>query len=301
MVSANKLPNFIIFGVQKAGTSSVYNYLKQHPQVYMSPIKETNFLERDWSKLPPAGQNCNGINTWEKYCDLFTGVQDEIAIGEVSPNYLFHHQSSVGLIKKYLPNAKLIAILRNPVERAYSDYLMNLRDAIGNSHRSLEEQLKYSANKSFVLLKGLYYTHLQHFYEQFPSQQIKVCLYDDLSQDPVTFMQDMYNFLQVERSFIPNTSTIYQKAKIPRSQAFNRLLRQQNPLRSLARSVLKMFMPLETRQKIHSALINLNYRDKSAMPLTPELRQQLIDYYREDILKLQDLLGRDLSSWLKDS
>lgn len=299
MELATKLPNFVIIGVQKAGTTSVYNYLKQHPQVYMSPIKEPHFLERDWSQLPPEKQKPGRIDTWEKYCNLFTGVRDEIAIGEASPNYLFHHQSSVGMIEKYLPNAKLIAILRDPAERAYSDNLMHVRDAIGSYQRSLEEQLEYSSHKSFVLLKGFYYNHLKSFYEHFPREQVKVYLYDNLSKNPVSFMQDIYSFIGVDTSFTPNTSERYQKAQIPKSQALNVLLRKQNSARNLAASVLKVFLPAGTRQKIRTSLINLNSQDKKTMPLTPELRQRLIDYYREDILKLQDLLGTDLSAWLE--
>ncbi|MEQ8956354.1 MAG: sulfotransferase, partial [Coleofasciculus sp. C2-GNP5-27] len=75
-----KLPTFLIIGVQKAGTTSIYNYLKQHPQIYMSPVKETNFLEKNWEELET--QRKAKIDTFEKYCQLFEGVTDEIAIGE---------------------------------------------------------------------------------------------------------------------------------------------------------------------------------------------------------------------------
>ena len=90
-----KLPTFLIVGVQKAGTTSIYNYLQEHPQVYMSPIKETNFLERDWEKLVAENSNIkNRISSFDDYCKLFSGVGDEIAIGEASPNYIFHYESS---------------------------------------------------------------------------------------------------------------------------------------------------------------------------------------------------------------
>ena len=159
------LPNFLIVGVQKAGTTSIYNYLQEHPQVYMSLVKETNFLEKDWENMPPEQQNKNGIVTLEKYSELFADVKDEIAIGEASPNYLFHYESSAARIKKYVPDAKLIVVLRNPVERAYSDYLMHIRDAIG--YRSLSEQIKHSSHKSFILRKGFYYVPLKYYFAQF--------------------------------------------------------------------------------------------------------------------------------------
>lgn len=291
------LPTFLIIGVQKAGTTSIYNYLNQHPQIYMSPVKETNFLEKNWEEI--EDQRKARIDTFEKYCQLFTGVKDEIAIGEASPNYLFHYESSSERIKRYVPNAKLIAVLRNPVDRAYSDYLMHIRDAIGKGQRtSLSEQIKYRADKSFIILKGFYYKHLQHFYEEFDREQIQVYLYDDLSKDPVKFMQKMYRFVGVDDTFLPDVSKKAQVAQVPKNTAVNNLLRQQNPLRTIVSSGLRLILPLEVRQNIRSRLIQMNSQEKKAAPLSPEDRQQLIELYREDILKLQDLIQRDLSAWL---
>ncbi|MEQ8754558.1 MAG: sulfotransferase [Coleofasciculus sp. G1-WW12-02] len=291
------LPTFLIIGVQKAGTTSIYNYLNQHPQIYMSPVKETNFLEKNWGEI--EDQRKAKIDTFEKYCQLFTGVKDEIAIGEASPNYLFHYESSSERIKRYVPNAKLIAVLRNPVDRAYSDYLMHIRDAIGKGKRtSLSEQIKYKADKSFIILKGFYYKHLQYFYEEFGREQIQVYLYDNLSKEPIKFMQKMYRFVGVDDTFLPDVSKKAQVAKVPKNTAVNNLLRQQNPLRTIVSSGLRLIFPLEVRQNLRSRLIQMNSQDKKAAPLSPEDRQQLIELYREDILKLQDLIQRDLSAWL---
>ena len=290
------LPNFLIVGVQKAGTTSIYNYLREHPQVYMSSVKETNFLEKDWENLPPEQQNKNGIVTLEKYSELFAGVKDEIAIGEASPNYLFHYESSAARIKKYVPNAKLIVVLRNPVERAYSDHLMHMRDAIG--YRSLSEQIKYSSHKSFILRKGFYYVPLKYYFDQFGQEQIKVFFYDDLRDNSQEFMQSIYQYLGVNDEFVPNTTRKAQVAKIPKNKTINNLLNRKNILRSTTASILKKVMSVETRQQLRDRLINLNSQTKKAVPLSAEDRQQLIELYREDILQLQDLVGRDLSKWL---
>lgn len=294
-----KLPTFLIIGVEKAGTTSVNNYLKQHPQVYMSPIKETNFLERDWEHADSSKMKLkpHRIDTFEKYCNLFQDVTDEKAIGEVSPNYIFHYQESIKRILRYVPDAQLIAILRNPTERAYSDYLMHIRDAIGNP-TSLSEQLKYKADKSYTLLKGLYYQILQHFYAQFNRKRIKICLYEDLCDRPVEFMQDMYKFIGVDESFCPDMSKKAQVAQVPKNQLVNKVLRQKNPVRTLVATGLRNILPESARQKLRSTLINLNSSDKSKTSLSPTERKQLVEYYREDILKLQDLIDRDLSNWL---
>ncbi|MBE9168869.1 sulfotransferase [Pleurocapsales cyanobacterium LEGE 06147] len=291
-----KLPTFLIVGVQKAGTTSIYNYLQEHPQVYMSPVKETNFLEQDWENLPPEQQNKNGIITFADYCRLFADVKDEIAIGEASPNYLFHYESSAARIQLYVPEAQLIVVLRNPIERAYSDYLMHVRDAI--SYRSLSEQIKHSPHKSFIIRKGFYYTPLQYYLDKFDSTKIKVFLYEDLCQKPVNFMQEMYRYLGVDDAFVPNVSKKAQIGKIPKNRTINNLLQRKNPLRNMAASALKSIMTSEARQILRERLIELNSKDKIQTPLASEDRQQLIELYREDIFKLQDLIGRDLSSWM---
>lgn len=297
MEQPTKLPTFLIIGVQKAGTTSIYNYLKQHPQVYMSPVKETNFLERDWENLAPEVVNKNGIDTFEKYSQLFAGVKEEIAIGEASPNYLFHYESACERILRYLPDAQLIAILRNPVERAYSDYLMHIRDAIGaGKSRTLSEQIKSRANSSFTLRKGLYSEQLKYFFDTFGKDKVKVYLYDDFSKKPVDTIQNMYEFIGVNDKFCPDMSKKSQVAQVPKNQLVNTLLRKQNPLREFVASGLKQIIPLQARQSLRSSLINMNSTGKSSLSL--EERKELVEFYREDILKLQDLIQRDLSSWL---
>ncbi len=299
------LPNFLIFGVQKAGTTSVYGYLQQHPQVYMSPLKETEFMGREMTaasaadaapKLTPGGRR--QILTIQDYEALFDGVTDEIAIGEASPNYLFAHQRSVPNIQRYVPDAKLIAILRNPVERAYSDYLMHLREVVGN-RKSLAEQVKTSANSSHTLLKGRYYEGIRHFLEAFGADQVKIFLQDDLQRDSAGLMREIYCFIGVDSHFQVDTQRRRQAAEVPKNQTFNQLLRTRNPLRTAAGTLLRGVMPEAQRQKLRSRLITANSQGKEAMPLSSEERILLENYYREDILRLQDLIGRDLSAWFK--
>ena len=299
------LPNFLIFGVQKAGTTSIYNYLKQHPQVFMSPVKETNFMEHaplefDEAAEPATPQfDAKGrrkLLTIHDYKSLFEGVRDEVAIGEASPNYLFHHERTVQTIQKYVPNTKLIAILRNPVDRAYSDYLMHVREVIGEP-KPLAIQLEQKAETSYTLLKGKYYEGIKHFLDVFGSEQVKVFLYDDLSTDSVAFMRDIYNFIGVDRSFDVNTKQRKQMAEVPKFQTINQLLRTENPFRIAARSLLRKVLSEEKRQQLRSRLIAVNSQGKESMPLSAEDRQLLETYYREDVQQLQDLIGQDLSRW----
>ncbi|NEQ15566.1 MAG: sulfotransferase domain-containing protein, partial [Moorea sp. SIO3E2] len=236
----------------------------------------------------------------EKFTIFFKEVKDEIAIGEASPNYLFHYKSSCEQILRYLPDVKMIAILRNPVDRAYSDYLMHVREAtdVAGNIQPLSEQLKFRSQGSFTLKKGLYSSQLSHFFETFNRDKIKVYLYDDLCKNPVALIQDMYRFIGVDETFIPDVSKKAQVAQVPKLKLVNDLLRKQNPFRTMIASGLKFILPVEVRQTVRSALINMNSTDKKKAALSKEERQQLLEFYRDDILKLQDLIQRDLSFWL---
>ncbi|MEM9092479.1 MAG: sulfotransferase [Cyanobacteria bacterium P01_F01_bin.53] len=300
------LPNFLIFGVQKAGTTSIYNYLKQHPQVFMSPLKETDFMGRESAAAPEGAEfeeqlsrgGRKQILTIKDYRELFDGVTDEIAIGEASPNYLFTHTLAVPNIQRHIPNAKLMAVLRNPIERAYSDYLMHVRQVVGN-RKPLAEQIQTSGDTSYTLLKGRYYEGVKHFLEVFGPEQVKLFLYEELRNDSAGLMREVYSFIGVDPDFNADTSQKQQKAEIPKNQKLNQLLRTNNPIRSAAGSVLRMLMPEEKRQALRSRLISANSQGKEGMPLSDEDRKLLENYYREDILRLQDLIDRDLSGWFK--
>ncbi len=302
------LPNFLIFGVQKAGTTSIYDYLRQHPQVYVSPRKETDFLgceplaESVAAALPDSERLTRGgrkrILTLKDYQSLFDGASNEVAIGEASPNYLFLHEKVVPQIQKHVPDAKLIAVLRNPVDRAYSDYLMHVREVIGNQ-KSLAQQVQSSPKSSHTLLKGRYYEGVKHFLEAFGPDQVKIFLYDDLQADSDRFMQQLYDFIGVDSTFKANTKQRQQTAQVPKNQGINQLLRTRNPIRSAAGAVLRVLLPEARRQQLRSRLIKANSQGKEGLPLSREDRELLENYYREDILRLQSLIDRDLSSWFK--
>jgi len=129
------IPNFLIIGAAKSGTTSLYHALKQHPKIFMSPVKEPNFFALEGGELNyPQGTvdprylaQC--ITTKEEYNQQFEGVSNEIAVGEASPIYLYHPQAPVR-IKNCLPNVKIIVILRNPIERAYSNFLHHIREGV---------------------------------------------------------------------------------------------------------------------------------------------------------------------------
>ncbi|MEL6786501.1 MAG: sulfotransferase, partial [Cyanobacteria bacterium J06607_15] len=185
-----KLPNFLIIGAAKAGTSSLYYYLKQHPDIYMSPIKETNFLALEGDELcyagPDQGINKTSITKLEDYQNLFKNVSTESAVGEASPIYL-DSQKAIKNAQKYLPGVKLIAILRNPITRAFSSYSHLMRENLEtNPFRAALDQEEERINLKWSHLyyykqKGFYYQYLQRYFQEFDRNNIKVYLFEDLN------------------------------------------------------------------------------------------------------------------------
>ncbi|MBK4729080.1 sulfotransferase [Oxynema sp. CENA135] len=291
------LPNFIIIGVQKAATTSIYNYLKQHPQIYMSPAKETSFLEKNWDAEAIAPEmKYNKVLSLESFEDQFRDVTTETAIGTTSPNCHFLYETAADRILEYTPNAKLILILRNPIDRAYSDHLMHIRDAIDD--KTLDDRL--NSPSSFIIRKGFYAEQLQHYRDRFPFKQIKVFLHDDLRKNTIEFMQEMYHFLEVDPNFIPDTTKKAQVSQVPKSKKLNRVLRNSEKIAAPILPILKRLFPFKVREglrSLKSKLLALNTENKKPQ-LSEEHRRRLRDIYREDILKLQTLIERDLSHWL---
>ncbi len=297
------LPNFLIIGAAKSGTTALYQYLKQHPQIYMSPIKEPHFFGLEGENLnfqgPTAEQYENrSITNIEDYRALFQGVLDEIAIGEASNSYLYLSKAPER-IKYYIPSAKLIAILRNPVDRAYSSFLNLMRtggEPLNDFPRALrEEETRIRSNWGFLHRYqdlGFYYVQLKRYFEIFDSTQIRVYLYDDLRNNPVRVLQDIFKFIGVDVAFVPDMSTKFNVSGIPKNKVLHNFLTGENPIKTIFRP----FLPANLRAK----LINRYYEKGLDKPqLSAEVRHQLIHIYREDILKLQDLSQRDLSGWLK--
>lgn len=288
-----KLPDFIILGAGKGGTTSIYRYLEEHPQIFLPTTKELYFFAFE------GEPDREGITDFETYKTMFESALPDQVIGEVSSIYLFRPKAAER-IYHHVPNAKLIAILRHPAERAFSDYLFHVRnlhpsviDSAGNKPLGFEHFIKQDG---YFVQIGFYYEQLKRYYDRFPAEQIKIYLFDDLVKDPDALMQDLFTFIGVAPDFKPDTEKRHNVSGAPKNAALYRLLKEKNPLRSAAATVLKLFLPVEVRQNLRSRLIKQNL---SRPTLQPEHRQRLIDIYRDDILKTQDLLQQDLSAWLR--
>lgn len=287
------MPNFLIIGAQKAGTTSLYYYLKQHPQIYMSPIKEPHFFTYEGEKL--GYSTPTRITNVEDYCKLFQGVLKEIAVGEASPSYIYSPKVPER-IQHYIPDAKLIAILRHPAERAYSNFVHNIQhgsEPLQDFAQALrKEEKRVCDNQAFHLhykQKGFYYVQMRRYFDRFNRSQIKVYLYEDLITDPISMLQNIFQFLGVDETFTPNVSNRYNVSNTPKNEILRTLVERLKPIKP----VFRQFLPGSLQYYIKSQISN------KPSPLSPELRRELIDVYREDILKLQYLIQQDLSKWLE--
>jgi hypothetical protein len=299
------LPNFLIVGAAKCGTTSLHHYLKQHPEILMPrKKKETFFFVTPKSLLGkgPGYFGKNLINNLEHYKNLYADAcnKEYKAIGEACVAYLFFHETSIENIKKVLDNPKIIIILRNPINRAFSNYLHHARD--GLEDLSFADAIKNQKNRKdknwwwgYQLTElGFYYKSIKSYIKHF--NETKIYLFDDLRKDPLILMQDIFNFLEVDPTFAPDTKKKHNVSGIPKNKFINTLLKKPNVFKNALKPIANLF--LSERQK--QQMINkINIQNLYKPEMKPETREYLKNLYREDVLKLQELLKRDLSHWLQ--
>lgn len=318
------LPNFLVIGAAKSGTTSLYQYLNKHPEIYMSPHKEPKFFALEGVDLDSF--RSPGDASWLKnttitqlneYEALFDEVEQEKAIGEASTIYLYS-ETCPKTIKKYIPNAKLIIILRQPVEQAFSMFLHHLRSGFYQEYLAENEPsyLEKHFAKEFLASEQLdetwlyhwhykemsaYYEQVKRYFDLFESTNVKVFLFDEFKQNTKQCLQEIFDFLGVDSHVTPSNlnqkynahKTLNQK---PQNAALHRFLMNPSPLKK----IIKPLLSQELRGKINYWFRKRNMVKTDTpfdVKLSKETRQKLTDFQREDILKLQDLIGRDLSHW----
>jgi hypothetical protein len=298
------LPNFLVIGAAKGGTTSLYDYLRQHPEVYMAAVKEPRFFAYDGRPLPqggPGGERFHGATVTDvgAYEALFEGAGNALARGEASPLYLYSAHAASRIAAR-VPGARLVAILRDPADRAFSHYLHLKRDGLEPA-ASFSEALAKEAGRiaadwdwSFhYRAVGRYEPQLARYATLFPPGSLHVELYEDLSADPAGVARRVYAFLGVDEMFKPDTGARLNQGGVPREgAAWNIATRYDHPVRR----ALRPFLPQRVRLRM---LTRLRARSLTRPTMDPNVRADLVDGYREDILKLQNRLARDLSAWLR--
>lgn len=300
-------PNFFIIGAPKCGTTALYDILRQHPEIYMSSVKEPHYFTFE-GEVPmfqgPGGGYFRRVAITRPldYLMLFAGASGHRAIGEASPSYL-RSQVAAKRIHRAAPNAKLIAVLRQPAARAYSHFqylrfhgvepISSFADAL--EQENIRKALGWSSIH-FYRQGGYYFSNLSRYYELFPREQIKIYLYDEWNQSPMTVLQDLFRFLEVDPHFIPKLrrSNVTLTPHYPR---MNHLAKHPERIEKL----LSSFTPSFFKKQIVVGIQKINKTLNLAPPptISRDIYRELTESYREDILQLQELIGRDLTHWLK--
>lgn len=276
------LPNFLGIGAQRSGTTWLYECLREHPDVFVSPQKEISFFDTHYEK---------GLGWYEGF---FDGCNGERRIGEFTPSYL-SSEAAPGLMKQAVPDALLIACLRNPIDRAYSGYGLVVRgQTYSTSRMSFEEALE--ARPEDFIGRGLYFHQLQRYLALFPWERTLVLVYDDLLQDPLSFIQRVYTFLGVDPAFTPSllgqrtnrgitrADSLWMKAFLRVSRAATR-----SPLTGGVVNALK-------RTRVADSLLEGVVFQRGAGAMRPETRSRSQEIFRPENQRLSELLGRDLAA-----
>ncbi len=311
-------PNFFIVGGPKAGTTSLYHYLDQHPDIYMSPMKEPSHFcyemrpenfeasYRKWAieaeedvrrylHGPMDHKRSGGmVREWSDYLRLFAAATTQRAVGEASVSYLWSKTAAAAIASR-IPHGRVIMVLRSPADRAFSQYLHYLND--GYVTQSFREHVRASLRLSGeglgihepFLEMGFYADQVQRYLDHFPREQIGIWLYEVAKARPREFMQDVLKFLEVDSTFTPDTSKRYHEPRIPWMIKPNRILR-----RARMSPWPKRLIPSPVRSLLRRAI----YRPTGSVTMGQEDRALMLDFYRSDIHRLEGILNRDLSAWL---
>ena len=293
------LPNLLIVGAAKSGTTSLHNYLNQHPSVFMCSPKEPHFLI---NKEIGEQRISKGVLNIEDYKALFKEASTKKYRGESSVMYLLFPEFAIKNIKKYLSNeVKIIIMLRNPVERAYSGYQhvkrYNLMESL-----SFEKALDQSENRyqnisnmtpaSRYLELGMYFEQVKIFIEEF--DDVHVIIYDDYKNDFNSEIDNVFKFLDLD-AFKVNAD---EKHMVGGWQWKNDWIKSLMMKKNLFKTALKFLLPFKSLRK--SIMVNLKkWNTNKIEKINPEAEKWLKEYYKSDIKKLSLLLDKDLNNWIR--
>ena len=292
------MPNLFIIGAAKAGTTALYDYLAQHPQVFRSPVKEPMFFNREENYA-------RGLDWYEDV--YFGGAEDYPVRGEATPHYLYWSEKVAPRIKEVYGErpVKFIVSFRDPVSRAYSWYWNMVREGreeldFGEALRVEEYRLRQNRNELYQLgsmvygyyAGGRYASLLQPYLELFSAENFFFVFQDDLKSRVNETCADIFEFLGIESS-IQISSSNNNPAAMPRSRLLHKTLRQ----RFLFKEFIKPFMSGRVRHRLKSRMMQANLKETPYAPLDPQLAHELRLSYGTEIEMLEKITGRELSSW----
>ncbi len=295
-----KKPDFFIVGAQKCGTTSMAEYLSQHPDVFMAR-GEPHFFGSDICSYPRA-------ITEEEYLDCFSEAQDEKRVGEKSVWYLYSKRAAAE-IKRFFPQAKIIIQIGNPVGMLYSlhghflyhsgrEDIVDFEEAL-NTEEDRRRGLRipkhaYFPGHLFYSEIPLYTEQINRYVDAFGWNQIHIIVFDDLVNSTPKVYRDVLRFLEVDDQFTPDFK-VYNPGRQPKSLVLRDLMRDF----WMARAA-KVLLPSIIRRPIGQILSRWNISNKHRPPMDKHVRKRLQEQFAPEVKRLSKLLGRDLTHWCKD-
>ncbi|KKS21114.1 MAG: Sulfotransferase [candidate division WWE3 bacterium GW2011_GWC1_41_7] len=288
--------DFIGIGAPKSGSTWLSKCLEEHPQILLSSKKtrkEVLFFNTDdiWGEHKTNRLSCYNRG-FEWYLQQFPEPKVGYLRGEFSASYMAD-PVAYERIKEHLPNVKLVAILRNPVDMVYSSYWYFYHGTLLDVPESFSESL----SKGMFIDKGFYYKHLKKFYDNFPADNIHVVIYDDTIKNPTSVTRDLYNFLGVDPSFIPPSidkrinSAYETKSKLLKDIIHKCMV----AIDRLELENIRMRI-LESRT-LFNIYSTINKRPSQYPKMSVDDRKKCVEIFMDDINSLEKLLNRDFSSW----
>ncbi|WP_261130795.1 sulfotransferase [Bacillus sp. Marseille-Q3570] len=297
-----KKPNLFIVGTQKSGSTSLHYYLSQHPDIFMSEVKEPRFFNYKYDNEEHTGP---GDDWWDQsritdlssYMNLFKGVNNEKIIGEATIEYMYYDKVAKDLAK-FNSNSKIIIILRNPIDRALSAYTHLRRDMRENLpfEKALEREEKRKLLNYHQIwhLKsvGLYYNQVKKYLEEFGENNVKIVLFEDLTKNIDHTLNDILEFLGVDSNFSFQITRKLNTSGVPKNKVLQKLIKTNGKFKQN----IRLFIPKRALIFLKEKIISRNVYKPN---INPDTKKILIEFFKEDITKTQDLIQRDLSKWLK--
>jgi hypothetical protein len=296
-----RLPNFVVAGAAKCGTTSLFHYLKQHPDVFLPVQKELHYfayehLSRN-SGGPGGARSLDfACATREAYEAHYRGAGSQVAIGEVSPSYFYFDEVSER-IKSELCAPRIVIILRNPIEKAYSQYMHLVRDnreTLPFFEALIAEQDRIADGWPALWRyaeSSLYSRRITKYLDVFGQDRVKILVFEDLSENPAQVLDALFAFLGLAPEDAIDTARVYNRSGRPRSRMLADLLTKRNPITTAARR----WLPEDLRDRAKNAMLNLNTGRKQA--IDDRSRAYLQAFFADDVGQLERILGRRLG-WL---
>jgi len=290
------LPNFICPGAQKSATTTLYNLLRQHPDVYLSDVKELHFFDNEQKYL-------KGISWYEK--EFFSEVKGKKVIGDITPIYMYLDNIPQRIYNSLGKNIKFIFMLRNPIDRAYSHYWMSYRR--GYEKESFEKAIELEKDRIRIgnfgkinfsyVERGFYSNQIKRYIKYFPKKNMKFIIFEDFIKKIPKIMKEIFSFLEVDSNISINYNIRGNPAKMPKSIKLRDFI--QKPPTLVKKTAKLLIQNKKLRQKAIQAIENINYRKFKKLDLKLETRYKLLKIYEEDIKKLENVINKDLNLWFK--